>query len=694
MVSSKLNLNVIYKESKTIDPEDRGLESSLYEIDLFEKQVVITLGKLKYTYANKHILYIPIYLVNPDNTIDSQIGVYEFDNNNAMIIKDEEGDIDITYMTDPILYEFAESIVKQTKSNVIEYLTKWEKPETDIVSTIAESIAIDTVIGDDEDDEDDNIMRLKIQKQSKTKQMEKAIELIDEGIFTTNTKQLQPIVLGQETEKEADEIQDQYKESSKNTWIQKFMKNTNYEIHEVESNGDCFFAVVRDAFKQIGQITTVDKLRAILASEITEEIFQEYRTVFNAFNNMIKNIDSECKSIKTVLITLQKRMENSKKITDQKEIKIEVENKTNRFYELQEERKQAKINIASSVGDISKITTFQEFQEYIQTSNYWADTWSIMTLERVLNMKMIIFSEEAYQENSINSVLTCGEVDNKIQVGSKISPNYYIMTSFSGNHYRLISYKTKKILKFSEIPYHIKMMIMNRCYETNAGIYYLIEDFRNFKIKLGIDPNIGEPLKEDEHIIDLYEPDTVFMFHAKSETTAKPGKGSGEKITNEKIGSFIHLSKMNEWRRAIDDTWTNAPFKIDGHMYASVTHYYQGAKFKQGNPDFSLLFSLDSKNKISEDVVLARAAGGKTGKLKTDILRPKQVLIDPDFYPIRNIQERSKALRAKFTQHAELARILMETKKAKLVHYIAKNPPEIDLELMKLRDELIRASMK
>ena len=127
-------------------------------------------------------------------------------------------------------------------------------------------------------------------------------------------------------------------------------------------------------------------------------------------------------------------------------------------------------------------------------------------------------------------------------------------------------------------------------------------------------------------------------------------------------------------------------------MYASVIHYYQGAKFKNGFPDFAMLFSLDSDSKFSKDVVLARAAGGKTGKLKTDILRPKEVIIDPDFYPIRNIQERAKAIRAKFTQHSELAKILMETRKAKLVHYVARNPPEVDIDLMKLRDELIRST--
>lgn len=697
MVLSKINSSVFYQESKKIDLEDRGVKSCLYEIDIFEKQVVITLGKLKYTFANKHILYVPIYLVNPDNTIDAQIGIYEFEDNLVMKIMDDEGDIDITYMSDPLLYDFSEIVINKTKSDVIEYLSKWEKPATDMVSTTTMDIATAIAEESDDDDDDNDIMRLKIPKMEKSKQMKKAIELIDTGIFTTNTKlQQQPNILAQENELEADEIQQNFKESSKNTWIQKYMKNPNYEIHEVEANGDCFFAVVRDAFKQIGQNTTVGLLRAILAREITDKIFQDYRSLFTELESMIKRIDSECATIKKILESdLKVRMKNTKKLSEQQAIKKEVEVLKEQFMELRSQRKEIKDTIAESIGDIAQITTFEQFREYIQTSRYWADAWSISTLERVLNMKMIIFSEQSYIDGANNSVLNCGEANVLTQTKGKFSPNHYIMTSYSGNHYRLLSYKSKKILTFSEIPYHIKNMIVNKCFERNSGIYYLIEDFKNLKTKLGIDPDVGQPLEEyDNQEYDLYDSDTTFMFHGKSENKAKPGKGSGETLPNDKISLFVNLGKMDQWRRKLDNDWINAPFKIDGHMYASVTHYYQGSKFKQGHPDFAMLFSLDSDSKISKDVVLARGAGGKTGKLKSEILRPKNIVMDNTFYPIQNVQERAKAIRAKFTQHSELAKILMETKNAKLVRYVARNPPEVDADLMKLRDELIRSSQK
>ena len=40
------------------------------------------------------------------------------------------------------------------------------------------------------------------------------------------------------------------------------------------------------------------------------------------------------------------------------------------------------------------------------------------------------------------------------------------------------------------------------------------------------------------------------------------------------------------------------------------------------------------------------------------------------FYPVRNLTEREKAIRAKFLHNDEYKTILLSTKKAKLNHYI------------------------
>ena len=158
---------------------------------------------------------------------------------------------------------------------------------------------------------------------------------------------------------------------------------------------------------------------------------------------------------------------------------------------------------------------------------------------------------------------------------------------------------------------------------------------------------------------------------------------------------------MADWRRKLDDSWISekdSALEIGGHKYASVEHYYQASKFvypgspKQNN-EFALLFSLDSESKVSKDAAIAKAAGGKTGKMKgTDkkdvILRPKEVSIDPHFYEGRNKKERMTALMTKFDKIPEFNKLLKMTKRAKLVHYIAKQPPEVDVQLMEVRKRI------
>ena len=42
-------------------------------------------------------------------------------------------------------------------------------------------------------------------------------------------------------------------------WVRSFLHNDLYDIKDVESNGDCLFAVVREGFKDIGRHVKVNK---------------------------------------------------------------------------------------------------------------------------------------------------------------------------------------------------------------------------------------------------------------------------------------------------------------------------------------------------------------------------------------------------------------------------------------------------
>jgi predicted NAD-dependent protein-ADP-ribosyltransferase YbiA (DUF1768 family) len=188
------------------------------------------------------------------------------------------------------------------------------------------------------------------------------------------------------------------------------------------------------------------------------------------------------------------------------------------------------------------------------------------------------------------------------------------------------------------------------------------------------------------HNSDLYNPETVFKFYSLSSDRA-PGKGAGEKIKSGDEEKYIRLSERPDWRKMLSNFWIES-FELEGKRWQSVEHYYQGSKFKE-NPDFYNQFSLDSGSDISKDPSLAKVAGGKSGKRKGIMIRPKEIKIDSDFFPDRSKIEMYKAQHAKFTQNSGLASVLKLTRDAKLVHHVRGNPPVVFDNLMYIRSKLI-----
>jgi predicted NAD-dependent protein-ADP-ribosyltransferase YbiA (DUF1768 family) len=505
-----------------------------------------------------------------------------------------------------------------------------------------------------------------------------------------------PALLKEETETEADAMKLEYRESSKNNWVEKFMKNNHYGIVEVESQGDCFFAVLREAFAQIGQKTTVDKLRALLASKLTDDVYSENRKLYDGFESQKKELKTALKDLKDTNAVYAKRIKSTTDRSERTAILEETKQIKEMYSSKMAELKDTEQLQMDYVGFMKNIETMEQYRSYILTSSFWADSWAISTLEIALKVKIIILSEEAYKNKAFDNVLNCGEI-NKTLVKDNYSsyrdfePNYYILATYSGDHYRLITYKKKNILTFDEIPYDIKILIVNKCLEKNSGMYYLIQDFRNFKTRLGLDPDEGKPDDEDDADDDinthLYNKDVVFVFHSKSLDSSKPGKAVGEEMDKDKRNEFTILSKIPTWRRKLDDSWNEAPFTVDGLRWASVEHYIQGAKFKKGFPDFYSQFSLDTPSDLSTDPELAKMVGD-VSKTKHKDLRPNKVKIDVDYNLGRDELERETAVEAKFTQNEDLKQLLVATKKAYLKKYIRRKPAIPDIILMKVRERL------
>ena len=730
MVHSQINKQLVYDEDSEIEKKDHNFTPLKYPIEISfddscEEELVvkfyITFGKKNERFLKSHhIIYYPIYLI-VGQTVVSKIGVLEIEPEQESRVVDDEDNIDPEKLqTLPLFFSFLSESYLSLKNAIVTSMDSDDDDEDDddedkqsVVSD--DSVVIITgksqnsdslpriplgsepppggstldgfaVLRNPSTDEDD-MFDIPNSKLGSRNQPESSSE---KSFFTTDTSVKMPKTLVEETKHMAEKNKSEYQESAKNEWIENYMRNNHYGIQDNEGGGDCLFAVIRDAFQEIGKMTTIEALRELLSAEATDDIFQQYRTVYLAMEDGIVENDKEMKTLMSMIKEYKRRTRSPQTFTktEHTDILEQARKATNRMENLKNENKENAEFLRYNFGFMKHIDSLNTFQEYIKTSKFWADGWAISTLEHKLNVKLIVLSEESFQEGSLDSVLNCGEASQVLQKRGKFAPDYYIMTSYSGVHYKLITYKDRKIFDFAEIPYDIKVLVLNKCMERNSGIFYLIQDFRNLKSKIGLNPDEGEPDTnddvDDEYLGSLYDPEIIFVLDSHAPIKKEPGTtAQGEHIPADKKRSFMKLSKIKSWRRKLHDSWTDAPFTVDGKRWASVEHYYQGAKFRKHYPDFYMKFSLDSPDSdFNKEVVEAKIAGRKShNKYRSD-----KITIDPDFYDgERNHQERQLALKSKFESNLDLKEILLLTQSAKLVNFVRQSPPEIDMDIMNLR---------
>ena len=673
MVLSKINNNVSYPELKSVDTEDLKMEANLYQLEIRDIDVIIAVGNSKNTFEDDNILFFPVYLVKHNNKV-IQIGVYEIKASDYISYLDDNNDLDVEKLDEPLIYTFV------TKEMLNKLRMKPDEPLT----------RVDVSDSDKEEEESDG------DKESRNGDNYK---IPDErsDIFVLTTGVQIPPQLKEETQKTAKDYREKYHESPDDNWIEKFMSNKNYSIIDNEGGGDCFFATIRDAFSNISQQTSVNKLRKKLSDQATEDIFLHYKEQYDMYNiailkdtNDIKQLEADYISIKQKFANVLDRNEQKLLMSHAKEIKTHHDKLVH--------EKKITSEILKEFKFMKGIDTLEKFKSKIKKSDYWADTWSISTLERILNVKIIILSSEAYKTGDTNNVLQCGQLNDVILQNKGIfNPEFYIITDFTGNHYKTVGYKKKMIFKFSEIPYDIKKLIAEKCLQGKdmSGPFSIIPDFKKFKDSTSKGKNIMKDNSEYDELSEaklrgLYDDDIVFLFYSKSNGKPLPGKGSGEKIPNEKLKEFVELATIPEWRKKLSNFWIGKPITIDNHQWASVEHYYQGSKFKKTHPEFYLSFSLDSGTDLSKDATMSKSAGGKTGKFKGKLIRPIEVTIDPDFFGKRHKQEMYAAQYAKFTQDDDLKKLLSATGNAKLTHHSRGSPPILFEDLMIIRDKIKR----
>ena len=752
MVKSKLNTNINYHEYSHLEEEDFNYNTPLFQVQLLRdpQKVIIGLGQLNYHFAKRYnVVYAPIYLFNTEMEFMKQIGVYEMPSTHVKM--DESGDLDIHKLV-PLLYGFVNTeLLRKSRAKKGDFTAANAavdpKKRATEVNEIKKSLgkppqappAATNADGNDanssSDDDDDS---------DETAEYDATFGLDARQKHLLSGASILPLQTKEQSEME----RRQYKPNpATDLWIQKYLRNKYFNFIDNEGASDAFFAVIRDALLTQGRTTTILELRKQLSDEVTDEVFRGYREKFAMYHALTRTQTRETKELvnnyndlKRRISAIHDRAQQQLMIAGAKKLVIEHNLK-------HDEMKYTKL-LSSQYDYMREVRSTQQLKERMMTSLYWPDAWAIATMERVLNMKFVLFSRDAYEAGDIDNVLQCdngagnaddggggggggGGIDADIRKRGVFEPTAYILvgkgaslssataTATGGRArsrsprsgirdskattYNLITYKTHGVLAFSELPYDIKLLITTKCLETQSGAFCLIPQFKLFQRELGIradeipNESLDDLLEEihtngargERNAANLYTPDIVFQFYAKSNPNALPGMGAGERIPETEKIHFHKLATFENWRRKLSNFW-NEPFMLDGHTWQSVEHYYQGSKFKNNNREFYLKFSLDSRSELSADPVLAKAAGSKSGKLNaTTIIRPSRITIDPDFFNHgRSDREMESAMFAKFSQNQNLKDMLLATRNAKLVHYQRGARPEVYQHMMRVRHKL------
>lgn len=682
MVQSKQNKQVNYNETKEIEPHDKNTEVSVYDlvfnrIDGDEYNVVF--GKQNNSFMHKKIVYFPIYLVVNDKC-HSQIGVIEFSLQDLPAVIDEDGEIDVVDENNIIYYSFVTHEYLQTALH-----GENKNKEEDQSTTQDENENNESKSDNDEKGINDDAIK-KVTNELEEIHLDDSVfdvclkEPIVDDVSIFEESKFKPSVpyLPEENKSDNDKIRAEYSPSHNENWIEKFMENNHYKIHDNEGGGDSLFIALRDAFEQMGKITSIDLLRSVVQDETSEQEYKTKRDTYLEMEESLRDLSKNIKQNEGAFNEYKKRIKESNLPSNQREelISSAKQIKDNiKHLKSEKERKQLFIN--EEFGFMQKLDSFDKYKDYLMTSSYGANPHVISILEYKLNIKIILLSEKAFHDGDKDHVLVCGDIYEKTKSSGIFNPCPYIIISNHQRKFHLVSYKDKKTLAYREIPYAIKMLIINKCCEKNSGAFNLIPDFKSLKEKMNISDTLSD--QEEDMSLDVYNPNIVFQFYEKSQNKIKPGKGAGEKIDLNKLIDFEKLHKIDNWRRKLHDDY-NVIFELENHQWYSVTHYYQASKYKKTHPQYYIQFSLDSKSDISKSIDLAKQKGSMKGQ-------DEKVKIDPDFYT-RNLDERLLALTAKFNT-PDMKNMLKLTYPAKLVQFKRGYPPEIDKQLLKLRKDLL-----
>ena len=667
MINSNLKKEVRYNVTNNIDKSDLDKEAYVYNAKIYNKHIKFVLGAPNFEHLNSKIIFFNIYLVN-NGSIVSKIGIYETNNSDYNSLLDHNGDIDLNKLSDPIMFPYSKSLIMNNYDLIDDFETMSNAPS---------EVDTNTSMGSDDDEEDEE------------EEEETASEASTKSSINYNV-----MTLISQSKEESDYEIANYEEDPKDVWVNKYLRSNKYEIIDNEGAGDCFFAVLRDALKTVKIETSVKSIREKLANEVDQTIFQTYKELFDLYYNNMKTTQEQLKTHKNKHNTLKKMITGTSDGPDKIKLIQDAKDNFNTFTAINTKGKELE-DLAREFQFMKDVNSVEDLKKVIKEVGgaYWADNWALSSLERIYNVKFIILSQTHYVEGEKEHVLQCISPDIKLEERGLFEPSYYIMADYyQNNHYKLITYDKnlkRGALTFSELPYKIKELILERCMEKNAGLYVLIPDFKTFANKHGIETTSISKKSAYDTLVDTkkpksqdYDDSIVIQIYNKSKH-AKVGEGSGESIKPElKISKNVlelnNKKKYPEWRKKLDNDFLVTNLKIDGINWTSVKHYMLASRFN-GITDIISKFKKDGVygSNIEEAQKFYESQLAKKSI--------KSTLINDEEFKKMEHTLLEKALYAKFTQNDELRELLLLTGNALITLFKPSKGAIPFVELMKVR---------
>ena len=669
MIVSNINNTIKYEETKAIATNDIEVESSIYNAKIYNKTIQFVLGLAQFEHKSKNIVYFNIYLAN-NGFVIAKIGIYETYNNTYSSLLDEDGDVDLSKMPEPILFSFAKSLIGSLQTSA-------DVEDED----------------DDEDDDDDEDGDEDGDEEDKDKGKDEAYN--KKGIMLPKKQPFDIMALASQTKEESDYEIGKYVEDPTHNWVNKYLKSVKYSIKGNEGGGDCFFAALRDGLRSVKIETSVKAIREKLANEVDEEVFNNYSEFFKLFYGGMKTSQTMLKEFKSKHNTIKKLIGGTIDGQTKKNLIDDAKTNFNKYSSTSQESEEYQ-ELLEEFAFMQDVNDVKDLKKVISTvgGKYWADNWAVVTLERLYNVKFVILSQTHFLEGEKELVLQCSEADKQIMAKGLFEPSYYIMVDYliskNSSHYTLITYDKnieRGAFTFNELPYRIKELILEKCMEKMAGLYVLIPDFIQFANKSGIPTSSTSNSTVNSPKTKYYNSSITIQIYNKSRHV-KVGQGSGESIKPEfkTAKNILELNNNKEyidWRKKLDSQYLVPNLVIDGKNWSSVKHYMLASRFKS---------ITELYNKFTKDGQVGSNIDDAYKLYSSNISKKslESLIISDEEYTKMKYGLLEKAQYSKFTQNEALAKILLLTGEALINVYKPGKGGGIypDNELMKVRSLL------